>query len=132
MMHQALIFSSMLATGVALFGTAAYVQADRNAFTDPFGEEALPGVRTTVSSLKPEEAPRVEAASQPEILQLPPIEIIGRRQIVAASTPKVSEPLAVEPCSPWEEIGPERVKDGNAIGLRRVRTLCAGNAASPR
>lgn len=127
-MHQALIFGSMLTTGLALFGTAAWIQADRSAFTSPAPEFSVPIVHTTVSALKPEV---IEAAPAEPAVELPAVKITGRRsaaQVAATSTKAVAPlepPLATAPCSPWQEIGPERVNDGTAIGVRRVRQLCA-------
>lgn len=121
-MHQALIFGSMLATGFTLFGTAAWIEADRSAFTARAIEPAP--VVTHVSSLVADETkPRTQDDTP---LMLPPVEIVAKRPRAAVRPARVEPELATEPCSQWEALGPQRVNDGNAIGVRRVRSLCLG------
>ena len=126
-MHQSWIFGSMLAAGFALFATAARIEADRFAFTNPTVMPEPP-LRATVSSLKVEPA----AVEQDDfVVELPQVEIIGKRARAQARVAQPSEPqLATEPCSRWEEIGPQRVDDGMAIGTHRVRSLCLGPLTS--
>src|SRR5689334_16614537 len=52
-MHQAFIVGPMLASGLALFGSAARIQADRSAWIRAPQDEPAP-VRMSVSSLKDE------------------------------------------------------------------------------
>jgi len=126
-MHQSWIFGSMLAAGFALFATAARIEADRFAFTEP-SVMPEPPLRATVSSLKVE--PTVAEADD-YVVELPQVEIIGRRVRPQPRTAQHTEPqLATEPCSRWEDIGPQRVDDGMAIGAHRVRSLCLGPLTS--
>jgi hypothetical protein len=120
-MHQAWIFGSMLATGFALFGTAAWIEADRTAFTAP---EAEPSIVTHVASSITEESKPHYQEDTPIMLE--PVEIVARRPRPAARPVRLEPELATEPCSQWQELGPERVNDGNPIGVRRVRSLCLG------
>ena len=124
-MHQAFIVGPMLASGLALFGSAARIQADRYAFIDM---EAKPTpVRVSVSSLKDEPLViRRAPAPEPVTVQLPPIEVVGHIPRAASKTaPPVVGEVVAEPCSTWQDIGPAHVVDGNALGSpRRVRELC--------
>jgi hypothetical protein len=123
-MHPAFIVSPMLVSGIALFGSAVWIQADRNALIDAPQDDAVP-IRTTISALEDRDRVTVREDFEPIAVELDPIEIIGRRRV----SPKVTPPPVVaeavtEPCSSWAEIGPERVIDGTALGARRVRELC--------
>ncbi len=124
-MYQALIFGSTLAAGLALFGMAAWIQADRSAFTSRTAQTSEPVVRTHIASLKPEST---EPTPTYTVVDLAPIEITAKPRATPRkvhSAPTAVEPaLATTPCSPWQEIGPQHVDDGAAIGVRRVRTLC--------
>lgn len=130
MLHQALVFGSMLTAGVALFTTAAFIQADRAAFTSATPSEPAPLVQHVAALRSEPLEPLVQEVAP--MMMLPPIEIVGRkrsqRRIVppAASVPAI----VAEPCSDWQDLGPQRVEAGNGIGLRRVRSLCLGPAAT--
>lgn len=135
MLHQVLIFGSMMTAGVALFATSAWIQADRAAFTSSASKETAPLV-THVSALKSEEvkAPAVVEEAAP-MMMLPPVEIVARRsriqQLRAAA--RAPEPaIATQPCSEWQDVGPQRVDEGTGIGTRRVRSLCLGPALTER
>jgi hypothetical protein len=126
-MHQAFIVGPMLASGLALFGSAARIQADRSAWINRQFEEPAP-VRMSVSSLK-DEPLVIRPAPAPEttMVQLPPIEVIGHipRALPKAEAPPVVAEVVAEPCSGWQDIGPAHVVNGNALGSpRRVRELC--------
>ncbi|HET9929210.1 MAG TPA: hypothetical protein VFQ35_00920 [Polyangiaceae bacterium] len=133
MLHQALVFGSMLTAGFALFATAAWIEADRAAFTSSGSNEITPLV-THVSALKSEEVkPPVE--EEAPMMMLPPVEIVGRRGLAKRrGVPvAVNEPaIATLPCSDWQEVGPQRVDEGTGIGTRRVRSLCLGPAVTER
>jgi hypothetical protein len=120
------IFGSMMATGFALFGTAAWIQSDRSALTSGPRSSESESIELVVSPLRGEEVARTiaepAAADEDAVMQIPPIEIIGRQRTPAAAPPVRHE--AVEPCSPWQEIGSEHVDDGVPTGVRRVRKLC--------
>jgi hypothetical protein len=125
-MHQAFIVGPMLASGLALFGSAARIQADRGAWVSA-PEEPTP-VRLSVSSLK-DEPLVIRPAPEPEpiTVQLPPIEVVGRipRALPKAEPPPDVGEVVAEPCSGWQDIGPAHVVNGNALGSpRRVRELC--------
>ena len=123
-MHQALIFGSMLTTGFALFSTAAWIEADRSALTASVASEPA-AIVTRVSSLVSEES-RIKPQEDATVM-LPPVEIVAKRPRAPMRTVRAeSQQLATEPCSQWEELGPQRVNDGNPIGVRRVRSLCLG------
>lgn len=131
MLTQALVFSSMMTAGVALFATSAWIQSDRAAFTSSGSTEAAPLV-THVSALKSEEVkpPAIVEEAAP-MMMLPPVEIVARRARVQQlrAAPQASEPaIATQPCSDWQDVGPQRVDEGTAIGTRRVRSLCFGPA----
>ncbi|MFZ5890710.1 MAG: hypothetical protein ACOY0T_06630 [Myxococcota bacterium] len=123
-MHPSWIFGSMLTTGFALFGTAAWIEADRTAFT---ARPELTGssLVTNVSSLKSEEVTTPKLPEDATVV-LPPVEVTGKRPRALPRPARVQVELATEPCSQWQELGPTRVDDGNAIGVRRVRSLCLG------
>jgi hypothetical protein len=124
-MHQAFIVGPMLASGLALFGSAARIQADRSAWISTQQEEPAP-VRMSVSSLK-DEPLVIRPAPEPTMVQLPPIEVIGHipRALPKTETPPVAGEFVAEPCSGWQDIGPAHVVNGNALGSpRRVRELC--------
>lgn len=126
-MHQAFLVGPMLVSGLALFGSAARIQADRSAFIDRQAMEPAP-VRMSVSSLR-DEPLVIRPAPQPEVItvQLPPIQIVGRISRPAPKpvpAPVVTEVVA-EPCSEWHDVGPAHVVEGTALGMpRRVRELC--------
>lgn len=126
-MHQAFIVGPMLASGLALFGSAARIQADREAWINMQQEEPT-SVRMSVSSLKDEPLViRPAPAPEPITVQLPPIEVVGhvRRAVAKVEPPPVVGEVIAEPCSSWQDIGPAHVVDGNALGSpRRVRELC--------
>jgi hypothetical protein len=126
-MHQAFIVGPMLASGLALFGSAARIQADRSAWINVQREEPA-SVQMSVSSLKDEPLViRPAPAPEPTTVQLPPIEVIGhiRRAAPKVEAPPVVGEVVAEPCSSWQDIGPAHVVDGNALGSpRRVRELC--------
>jgi hypothetical protein len=123
-MHPAFIVSPMLVSGIALFGSAVWIQSDRNALIDaPHDDQPI---RTTISALEDRDPVTVrEDDPEPVVVELDPIEIVGRRRVAPKVTPPpvVAEAVA-EPCSSWAEIGPERVIDGTPLGARRVRELC--------
>jgi hypothetical protein len=124
-MHQAFIVGPMLASGLALFGSAARIQADRSAWISKQQEEPAP-VRMSVSSLK-DEPLVIRPAPEPTMVQLPPIEVIGHipRALPKTVAPPVVGEFVAEPCSGWQDIGPAHVVNGNALGSpRRVRELC--------
>jgi hypothetical protein len=127
-MHQSWIFGSMLATGFALFATAAKIEADRSTFTSPQAAPEPP-LRASVASLKVDKVEPV-VVEDDYVVELPQVEIVGKRSRARARPqPRLvlNEPqLATEPCSRWEELGPQRVDDGNGIGVHRVRSLCLG------
>jgi hypothetical protein len=119
-MHQAVIVSAMLVSGLALFGSVAWIQTDRAAWTSVPETEVIP-VRATISSLR-EAPPVVLEDPNHATVELPPVEIVGRRPAAMPAAPQVE--LVSEPCSAWEEIGPSRVIDGIPVGARHVRQLC--------
>lgn len=125
-MHQAFIVGPMLASGLALFGSVARIQADRTAWLRQPQEEAP--TRVSVSSLKDEPLViRRAPAPEPITVQLPPIEVVGhiRRSAPKSAPPPVAGEVVAQPCSSWQDIGPAHVVDGNALGSpRRVRELC--------
>jgi len=124
-MHQAFIVGPMLVSGLALFGSAARIQADRGAFIDRQMIEPAP-VRMSVSSLR-DEPLVVRPAPEPEVttVQLPPIEIVGRISRAAPEAAPVETEVTAQPCSDWQDIGPAHVVEGTALGMpRRVRELC--------
>lgn len=121
-MHQAVIVSGMLVSGLALFGSVVWIQTDRSAWTSVPENEVVP-VRATISSLRDEPARVVPEPSRVTI-ELEPVEIVGRKTAPPRAAPKPPE-LVAAPCSDWQEIGPERVIDGAALGMRRVRQLCS-------
>jgi hypothetical protein len=116
-----MIVSAMLVSGMALFGSAIWIQADRAAWTSVPEEEVSP-IQASISSLR--EAPPVVREDPVHVtVELPPVEIVGRRPAPMRDAAPPPEVVA-EPCSAWEEIGPERVIDGAPMGSRRVRQLC--------
>lgn len=126
-MHQAFIVGPMLASGLALFGSAARIQADRTAWISMQPEEPA-SARLSVSSLKDEPLViRPAPEPEPNTVQLPPIEVIGHipRAATKVEAPPMVGEVVAEPCSGWQDIGPAHVVDGNALGSpRRVRELC--------
>ena len=123
-MHTAFIVSPMLVSGIALFGSAVWIQADRNALINAPGDEPTP-IRASISALGPAEATVVREELEPVTIELEAIEVIGRRRVAKPATPAPAVgQLVAEPCSAWDEIGPERVIDGKPVGSRRVRELC--------
>lgn len=124
-MVQRIMTAFMLTTGAGLFGLVAWIQSDRHALTSvPAPSEA---VQLHVAPLRPAaEAPPTEVVEP--ILELPPVEVSGRRRVRAATPPAAlpvaPEPAPVVPCSPWRDIGPAHVDDGVPSGVRRVRELC--------
>ena len=124
-MHPAFIVSPMLVSGIALFGSAVWIQADRNALIDAPQDDGAP-IRATISALQDRDHVTVrEEDLEPAVVELKPIEIVGRRRVAPNVTPPpVVAEVVAEPCSSWAEIGPERVIDGTALGARRVRELC--------
>lgn len=130
MLYQALGFGSMMTAGVVLFAVSASIEADRAAFTSvPVSEPAPLVTRVSAAKSEPVE-PQVEEAAP--MMMLPPIEIVAPKRSQRAAVPNVtSEPAMVaQPCSDWQELGPQRVEEGNGIGLRRVRSLCFGPAVT--
>ena len=76
-MHPAFIVSPMLVSGIALFGSAVWIQADRNALIDAPHDDATP-IRASISAL--EDGDRVtvrEEELEPVVVELDPIEIVG-------------------------------------------------------
>ncbi|MGC4089007.1 MAG: hypothetical protein QM756_14120 [Polyangiaceae bacterium] len=129
-MHQSWIFGSMLTAGMGLFSTAAWIEADRAALTGRDARADDAALRTTISSLKDDHAAKVEV--EDSTLMLPQIEITARRppqRPRAQRVVRAEPPIATEPCSRWQELGPAIVDDGNPIGVRRVRSLCLGPLA---
>jgi hypothetical protein len=123
-MHPAFIVSPMLISGIALFGSAVWIQSDRNALIEPPQNEEAP-IRATISALRDQPVTVREVDPEPVVVELDPIEIVGRRRVAPKVTPPpVIEEVAAEPCSSWAEIGPERVSNGTPLGTRRVRELC--------
>jgi hypothetical protein len=134
----------MLTAGIGLFGIVGWIQTDRYAFTHSRPAE-LESIQMVIAPAKPAEvrpaaeasaaeasaaeASAVEASAVEEpadaVLEMPEDAIVvPRRAPVAAppmTEPELHEPM---PCSPWEEIGPVRVDDGNPTGVRRYRKLC--------
>ena len=127
-MYQRWILGFSLAAGAVLFGLAIRIQTDRFAFTSPARELDLPAPRTAdlVVPTRVESAKTVEADSTlTPTLFMPPVEIRGeRRATVPRALPAAPVTEASEPCSPWREIGPARVENGEPIGMRHVRELC--------
>jgi hypothetical protein len=128
-MDQRWICGSMLTAGIGLFGIVGWIQADRYAFTHshPAEPESIQMVIAPAkpAEIRPEaEAPAVEESAN-AVLEMPEDSIVVRRRAPAAAPP-VTEPEQHEPtpCSPWEEIGPVRVDEGNPTGVRRYRKLC--------
>jgi hypothetical protein len=124
-MHPAFIVSPMLISGIALFGSAVWIQSDRNALIDSPQNDGAP-IRATISALQDRDPVTVrEEELEPAVVELDPIEIVGRRRVAPKVTPaSVPAEVVAEPCSSWTEIGPERVTDGTPLGTRRVRELC--------
>jgi hypothetical protein len=118
----------MLATGFALFGTSAWIEANRFALIDVPSNSDEVTLHTSVSSLKAEE----EVSKEPEYtIVLPELQISGKRGRALRAHARYELPIATEPCSPWQDVGPERVADGSPIGERRVRTLCVAASTAP-
>lgn len=123
-MHQAFIVCPMFVSGIALFGSAAWIQANRAALTDIRAEDGAP-LRATVSALEAPAAVEVEERWEPIVVELAPIEIVGRSRVASRVSTLPPAQAVAEPCSEWSEIGPERVLDGSGFGARHVRELCA-------
>jgi hypothetical protein len=110
-----------LLLGCAAFGVVMYVQETPRAFTTTHPVMVLPVL--AAPTIGPDTVPE---PATPRVVELPTVHVTGT---APAMRPKRSlEPsvqdTALEPCSPWHEIGPEYVTDGVATGSRRVRELC--------
>lgn len=113
-----------LALGVAMFGTALYIQHEPLAFTHA---ETVIDADTEVVRDEPFEAvvteqERTEAPAELGSTANSDTPPAARRAVRGVAAPKAEAPL--EPCSDWQELGPAHVVDGVAIDSRRVRLLC--------
>jgi hypothetical protein len=124
-MDQRWIFGSMLTAGIGLFGIVGWIQTDRYAFTHSHPAEPE-SIQMVIAPAKAAEIePAVEEPAN-TVLEMPEDSIVVRRRAPVAAPP-VTEPEELHeptPCSPWEEIGPVRVDEGNPTGVRRYRKLC--------
>jgi hypothetical protein len=128
-MDQRWIFGSMLTAGLGLFGIVGWIQTDRHAFTTrPVLESD--SIQMVIAPAKPAEvqpaarSPAFEGTSG-QVIEMPLDSIVIRRRApTPAFTPAAAEPHSPAPCSPWEEIGPVHVDEGNPSGVRRFRKLC--------
>lgn len=124
-MDQRWICGSMLTAGIGLFGIVGWIQADRHAFTHASPAPEHESIQMVIAPATPAEVkPVVEEPANP-VLEMPLDSIVVRRRAPAATPPEATpEQRAPTPCSPWEEIGPVHVDEGNPTGVRRFRKLC--------
>ena len=115
-MYQPWVFAATIAAGSGLFAYAAVQD----------GGMHLPDITPAPESVRVIPMPVPEPVAEPvsTVMEIEPIVIEAKRQVVRAKAapPKLVEPT--RPCSSWREIGPAHVSQGKPTGTVSVRELC--------
>jgi hypothetical protein len=113
------VFLASSALGALSLGSTAYLVEHPRVFSL---EPARPLATNFIAPRPLPPAPVVI----PEAVELPPMVITGSKAplIAPARSLRPQKTKSFTPCSNWRDMGPTNVNKGNAIGVRRVRTLC--------
>ena len=122
-MSQRAVFFATSIAGVALFGAVAFMQLNSRAFTRAAPIDLDSYLYSEVLAKPTPQAPAsTPPRPEPGVIVLPPVEVLGRPTRSAPTQPALHETTV--PCSPWREIGPQRVDEGVPTGSIQVRDLC--------
>jgi hypothetical protein len=123
MSKQAIFFASTV-TGLGLLGAVVFMQVNPRAFTSAPRVDLDSYLYSEVRAMPvtPPPTPAVIAEPQPDVMVLPPVEVFARPRAPASTPAVVHEPSV--PCSPWREVAPRHVDDGQPSGSVSVRDLC--------
>lgn len=126
MSKQAIFFASTV-TGLGLLGAVVFMQVNPRAFTSPPRVDLDSYLYSEVRAMPvlPQPTPAVIVEHEPDVIVLPPADVFARPRAPASAPPEVhevSEPSV--PCSPWREVAPRHVDEGQPSGSVSVRDLC--------
>lgn len=123
MSKQAIFFASTV-TGLGLLGAVVFMQVNPRAFTSTPRVDLDSYLYSEVRAMPvvPPPTPAVIVEPEPDVMVLPPVDVFARPRAPASTPPEVHELSA--PCSPWREVAPRHVDEGQPSGSVSVRDLC--------